>query len=145
MGGLTMGFPTPALPAQVVSRSDSFLIQEPVGVGAGTPNALPGADLEVTPQAGNAVAIRVNTSGVAGGSFTLGDALNVILGTTTGTKFGTSSLQKLGFFGTNPVVRPAVNAASAAPPALYDQTFTTTLVNLVNSLRSALLNVGLAA
>jgi hypothetical protein len=41
---------------------------------------------------------------LAGG--TLGDGANLSLGTTTGTQFGTSPTQKLGFWSANPVVRP---------------------------------------
>lgn len=38
---------------------------------------------------------------------TLGDGSNFVLGTVTGTRLGTSSTQKLGFFGATPVVQPA--------------------------------------
>lgn len=45
--------------------------------------------------------LKVNTSQ------TFTDAANVILGTTTGTKIGTATTQKLGFFNTTPVVQQA--------------------------------------
>lgn len=39
--------------------------------------------------------------------FTVTDATDIALGSTTGTKLGTATTQKLGFFGTTPVVQPA--------------------------------------
>ena len=41
------------------------------------------------------------------------DGVNLILGTTTGTQVGTSSNQKLGFYGTTPVVQPSGDVATA--------------------------------
>lgn len=35
------------------------------------------------------------------------DARNILLGTSTGTKIGTATTQKLGFFGKTPVIQPA--------------------------------------
>lgn len=43
----------------------------------------------------------------AAGHLTFAEAVNVVLGTTTGTKFGTSALQKLSFWNATPVVQPA--------------------------------------
>jgi len=48
------------------------------------------------------------------GNIVLGDGVTVAAGTTTGTKIGTSSSQKLGFFGVTPVVQPS------APTLLSD-------------------------
>lgn len=45
------------------------------------------------------------------GSFTIKEAGNIILGTTTGTKIGTAITQKLGFFNATPVVRQTDGAA----------------------------------
>lgn len=52
----------------------------------------------------------------AGGRIDLMDQVyiadeDVVLGTTTGTKFGTSTTQKLGFFNSTPVVQPTVSGA----------------------------------
>lgn len=41
------------------------------------------------------------------GNLLIEDGYNLDLGTTTGTKIGTTATQKLGFFGTTPVVKPA--------------------------------------
>ena len=42
----------------------------------------------------------------ATGPLTLLDAVDVVLGTTTGTKIGTATTQKLGFYNATPIVRP---------------------------------------
>ena len=54
--------------------------------------------------------------GATRGNLQFTDARNVILGTTTGTKIGTASTQKLAFFDATPVVQPAAvaNATDAA-------------------------------
>lgn len=44
------------------------------------------------------------------GTVTLGDAVNIALNTATGSKFGTSASQKLGFFNAAPVVQPTAVA-----------------------------------
>ena len=43
-------------------------------------------------------------------TLTLADALNIAVNTTTGTKIGTSTTQKLGFYNATPVVQPAAIA-----------------------------------
>lgn len=48
-------------------------------------------------------------------ALTLADAVNIVVNTTTGTKIGTATTQKLGFF----------NAAPAAQPSAYTQTYST--------------------
>lgn len=40
------------------------------------------------------------------GNLTLADAVNIVLGTTTGSKVGTATTQKLGFFNSTPIVQP---------------------------------------
>lgn len=45
--------------------------------------------------------------------YTLTDATNIVVGTTTGTKIGTATTQKLGFWNATPVVRPATGGAAA--------------------------------
>ena len=63
---------------------------------------------------------------ISGGNILLEDAGNFIVGTTTGTKFGTSTSQKLGFFNATPIPQP---------PA----------VTTVQGLSTALSNLGLIA
>jgi hypothetical protein len=72
---------------------------------------------------------------IGAGSVTLTDAMNLIVGSTTGTKVGTSATQKLGFYGATPVVRPTGTPAAATDPA--------TTMALVNSLRASLIALGL--
>ncbi len=43
----------------------------------------------------------------------VGDGVNLTLGTTTGTKIGTSTSQKLAFYNSTPIVRPSGNALTA--------------------------------
>lgn len=42
---------------------------------------------------------------------TIADAKNIVVGTTTGTKIGTATTQKIGFFNATPVVQPAALTA----------------------------------
>lgn len=52
--------------------------------------------------------LAINRDGItAGVSVTINEASNIIVGTTTGTKLGTATNQKLGFWNTAPVVQPA--------------------------------------
>ncbi len=47
------------------------------------------------------------------GSITMTDAFNIILGTSTGTKIGTSTTQKLGFYNSTPIVQPSGDIVTA--------------------------------
>lgn len=49
-----------------------------------------------------------------GGNKTVLDGVNLALGSTTGTKFGTATTQKLAFWNTTPVVQPAAAGQAAA-------------------------------
>lgn len=70
------------------------------------------------------------------GNLKLADS-NIVLGTTTGTKIGTSTSQKLGFFNATPVVKPSATPANATDLA--------TAITLVNDLKSKLVTLGLIA
>lgn len=48
---------------------------------------------------------------VAGPALTLADATNIVVATGTGTKIGTATSQKLGFFNATPVVQPTASTA----------------------------------
>lgn len=65
------------------------------------------------------------------------DASNFIFGTTTGTKFGTATSQKIGFFNATPVIQPTGTPAASTDLA--------TVIALANSLRTNLLALGLVA
>ena len=62
---------------------------------------------------------------VIGHGLTINDAGNIALGTTTGTQIGTATSQKLGFFGTTPVVQQA-GATGVASPATVTTASTST-------------------
>ena len=66
-----------------------------------------------------AIAATLTTSAAAGltlaSHVTMGDAKNIILNSTTGSKIGTATTQKLGFYNATPVVQPSA----------YTQTFST--------------------
>lgn len=70
-----------------------------------------------------AVVATLTTSGAGGltlaSHLTMGDAKNVILNATTGTKIGTATTQKLGFWNTAPVVQP-VHIADPSGGATQD-------------------------
>ncbi len=46
-------------------------------------------------------------------ALTLGDAVNLVFGTTTGTKIGSSTSQKIGFWNTVPIIQPTTAVAAA--------------------------------
>lgn len=66
---------------------------------------------------------------------TLSD-VNIVLGTTTGTKIGTAANQKLGFFDATPVVQPT---------AVADATDAASVITQLNALLTRMRNLGLIA
>lgn len=76
-------------------------------------------DLLAVDTSTGAVAVTITTTAAAGltlaGHVTMGDAKNIILNATTGTKIGTATTQKLGFFNATPVVQRSA----------YTQTYST--------------------
>ena len=76
---------------------------------------------------------------LAGG--TMDDGANVVLGSTTGTKVGTVSTQKLGFLGATPIVRASTPEAAAFSGVYANDG--DTIVEALNSLRTTLTNYGL--
>lgn len=70
--------------------------------------------------------------------FAFGDGSNIPLGTTTGTKIGTSTLQKLGFYNKTPITQPmGISAPSGGG------TQDTQARAAINSIISALNSLGL--
>lgn len=71
------------------------------------------------------------------------EGFNIALGTSTGTKIGTSATntQKLGFFNANPIVRPAVSGFYSSD---VDNTIGT-IKSVVQNLLTALTNLGLVS
>jgi len=70
------------------------------------------------------------------GNLQLADARNVILGTTTGTKIGTATTQKLGFYNATPVVQPT---------AVADATDAASVITQLNALLGRMRDLGLIA
>lgn len=71
------------------------------------------------------------TSPVVGTTLTLADAANIVINATTGTKIGTATTQKIGFYNATPVVQrngtgvtTAGFTAGAGAAVLVDSTFT---------------------
>lgn len=69
------------------------------------------------------------------GALRLGDGSDIVLGAGRGSKIGTATTQKIGFFNAAPVARP-----EATPPEATDLA---TALTLVNDLRAKLLRLGL--
>ena len=89
----------------------------------------------ITYNANGNITIGTNTAGTH--TLTFDDNRNIVLGSTTGTRIGTATNQKLGFFNATPVVQP-----SATP---VDATDLATALTLVNDLKSKLVTLGLIA
>ena len=91
-----------ALPALYVS---------PAGTSAGTSWATAGTGFGVNAAsgfAGRLLDLQINGTSewnFSGTTFGIGEANDIAVGTTTGTKIGTATTQKLGFFGVTPVVQ----------------------------------------
>jgi hypothetical protein len=85
-----------------------------------TDNAdLPGT-LDVTGAAVLDSTLTVAGAATFNGNVTMGDADNIILNTTTGTKIGTAVGQKIGFWNVTPVVQPAAAGQAAAAAQTQD-------------------------
>lgn len=78
--------------------------------------------------------------GLTGGSMTMGEAKNIALGTTTGTKIGTATTQKLGFWNATPVVQPVLIADPAGGATVDAEARTA-----VNAILDLLISIGAMA
>lgn len=108
--------------------------------------AAPGISFDGDPNTGiyspGADQVAVTTNGTqrlnfsSAGVVEVVDAVNISTGTTTGTKIGTATTQKLGFFNKTPVVQPAAvaNATDAA-----------SVITQLNALLARLRDLGLIA
>jgi hypothetical protein len=68
------------------------------------------------------------------GQITLNDAANIVFNSTTGTKIGTATTQKLGFYNATPIVQPT--ALTAADAATVDATYGSEESGVINNLRT---------
>lgn len=98
-----------------------------------------GSDFELYARddSGNALLVPI-TVRRSDGRITLAEAVHLALGTTTGTKIGTATTQKIGFFNATPIVQPAANPDTSGA-ALAD------LETEVNQLKALLRSLGLMA
>lgn len=146
--------------------SGNDLIIDQIYVGASTPGAtgttLSGSEISVldgvtagTVTASKALVVGSSKQIGSLGTVTLADAANVVVNATTGTKIGTATSQKLGFFNATPIIQPAsanqaavtttVGSAVAATgstqttPYGYAQAQADAIVSNVNALRVDLL------
>ncbi len=71
-----------------------------------------------------------------GTSLTLGDGANIVAQSTTGTKIGTATTQKIGFYNATPVVQPT---------AVADATDAATVITQLNALLAHMRTLGLIA
>lgn len=71
------------------------------------------------------------------------DGRNIILGGGTGTKFGTSITQKLGFYNKTPVVRQSAVTTATTQGGTYNSSDANTIVSAVNNVISTLQSYGL--
>lgn len=90
------------------------------------------ATRNVTTNTAATVRVRIK----ADGTFGIEDGNNIEVGTTTGTKIGTATNQKLGFFDKTPVVQPT---------AVADATDAASVITQLNALLSRMRDLGLIA
>lgn len=82
---------------------------------------------------------------------TIAEGVDIALGTTTGTKIGTATAQKLAFHNSTPVIQRAgaaqaavaADAATAVTPYGYSEAQANAIVALVNEIRAALVEKGI--
>jgi hypothetical protein len=99
------------------------------GFGVNAPSGFTGVILDL--QLNGASKYAFSTS-----ALTLGDAVDLAFGTTTGTKIGTASTQKLAFWNATPV---------AQPTAVADATDAASVITQLNALLSRMRDLGLIA
>ena len=80
-----------------------------------------------------------------GDIFMIADGLNFILGTTTGTKFGTSASQKIGFFNKTPVVQQSAITTPAGGGSGSTDAIDISARTAIGQIKTALTNLGLTA
>jgi len=98
----------------------------------GTEKAGTGSARTLELQTDGTTRLTIGTAGL----FTIADALNVAVGATIGTKIGTATTQKLGFFNAAPVVQPT---------AVADATDAASVITQLNALLTRMRNLGLIA
>ena len=85
------------------------------------------------------------------GDVEIDEGKNIVVGTTTGTKIGTATTQKIAFYNSTPIVQRANSAQAAAPAGgtgatagAYDTAANRdAAIALLNEIRTVLINLGL--
>lgn len=131
-----------------------------INFGAGAANA---TDSAITRSGASGSAILTVSGTLAiGTGLSITDAKNIVFGTTTGTKIGTATAQKIGFWNATPIIQPASasqaavgttapaggtgTAAGGWDTSAHRDTAITTInacVTLVNQIRSDLVSAGI--
>lgn len=73
------------------------------------------------------------------------DGRDFIFAKGTGTKIGTETTQKISFYGETPVVQAAAITAPSDAGGSYNQSVAQSAVTAINSIRTALQNIGITA
>ncbi len=97
-------------------------------------------------QFGGTVQFNGNATIASSGTFTMVDLANFVMGTTNGTKIGTATNQKIGFWNATPVVRPsAYTPTNVSTDRAYDADATTVdeLADVLGTLIADLQSIGL--
>lgn len=105
------------------------------GTGTAANNEIIGTSNGVIINAVSGKVVAIDIAGshifqVSGSALTIAEAVDVAVGTTTGTKIGNGATQKLGFWNATPVVQPATTGtatgftAGAGTAVKDDSTFT---------------------
>lgn len=144
---------TGALPAGITVASANLVDGTVVNADVNASAAIAGT--KIAPDFGSQNVVTTGTLGAGAttlaGNLTINDTFNVVLATGTGTKIGTATTQKLGFFDATPIVQPAGAAQAAVAttgatdvtPFGYTEAQANAIVALVNEMRSVLVNLGL--
>jgi hypothetical protein len=142
-GGGRVGIGTTS-PATTLDVNGDVTITDKIIHGGDTNTAIrfPAADT-VSVETGGSERARIDSSGRLGLGVSsptsllhLADAGNIQVGTTTGTKIGTATTQKLGFYNATPVVQPA---------AVADATTAVDVITQLNDLLAKLRTLGIIA
>lgn len=89
--------------------------------------------------------LTISNNFTISGDITLAEGSDFVLGTSTGTKFGTSTSQKLAFFGKTPLPQQGAITAPATQTGVYVQADVESIVTAVNSIRTVLNAFGFIA
>jgi hypothetical protein len=88
---------------------------------------------------GGASPLNLNGGALTVGSETIADGGNVVVGSSTGTKIGTATSQKIGFFNATPVVQQTMGSATAGG------SYTATEQAMLQAVYNAVRNLGLGS